>query len=246
MSVTANPASLAVEALGDRCCHETAEYHVGRASDPAFCVELFRRALQEGLNAAWEKLMTCFTPSVRAWFRRHPKREVAAPNGDGEPFVAEAFARMWVANASKPLTIGTLPQLLTFLRRCLHTSVMDEARARERADPFSSVLAGAGDEEDGERDLPDKRPGVERKVFGDIARDELLRQMLGCARDDRERRVLLLRWVRRDTPAEIARDHPLEFPEVREIYKIVANLLARYVRRYGWPKGYGPQAGGQK
>jgi hypothetical protein len=246
MSAMNNPASLAVGMLGDRCCHETAEYRAGRASDPAFCLELFRRALQEQVNAAWEKLMTCFTPSVRTWFRRHPRRELAAPNGDGEQFVAEAFARMWVANASKPLTISTLPQLLIFLRRCLHTSVMGEVRARERAALFSTVFVDVEDEEDGERDPPDKRSNVEGEVFGAIARDELLRRMLGCAHDDRERTVARLRWVRRDTPAEIARDHPREFADVREIYKILANLLARYVRHYDWPEGYGPTSRGRE
>jgi|SRR5215467_12839000 len=209
--------SLALPVLGDACCRETEAFRSRGSSDPTFCIELFRRALQERLQDAWQHLMTCFGGSVRAWLYRHPRRGSALAHQDETFYITGTFAKLWETNQRSPLVITTLPALLSYLQRCLHTVVMEEARFWQR--PHVPLEEGA-DRDSGstpEDELPPR---------------EDLANLVSCAADERERRLIGLRWLRGYPPAEIVRRWPEEYPQVREVYQMLQNILARYYRRF--------------
>src|SRR5260221_1858351 len=54
-----------------------------------------------------------------------------------------------------------------------------------------------------------------------------------CTTSARERRLIELRWLQGFPPREIVSTFGDEFSDVREVSQILANILARYYRRYG-------------
>ena len=55
-----------------QCSAQTQAFFRRRAVDPRFCYELFRRALEEQTQAAWDALYREYAPLVAGWVREHP------------------------------------------------------------------------------------------------------------------------------------------------------------------------------
>lgn len=217
------PQSLALAALSDACRRETEAFRARGASDPAYCLELFRRALQERTQDAWQHLMACFGGNVRAWLYRHPRRASALAYQDETFYLTGTFAKLWETNQRSPIILQSLPAVLSYLQRCLHTVVMEEARfwegTRERRVQQVPLEEGEATE-DGS------------SLEGDLLAREDLADLVSCASDERERRLIALRWLRGYKPAEIVERWPEEYPSVREVYQMLQNILARYDRRF--------------
>lgn len=211
--------SLRVGELAQRCAQETLKFRAQLASDASFCLELWRRALQDQLAEAWACVMECFSGSVRAWLFQHPRGYLVVRWRDEHDLVNEAFTRVFEANAKKPLALTSLPALLTYLHRCLHTAILMECRS-----PHHQT-----DALDAARELP--AASVEETVIGALDAEALWRELASCAADERERRLIELRWLAGYTPAQIAAAFPGDFPTASEVYRLLANVLLRYRRR---------------
>src|SRR5262249_17627390 len=73
-----NPQDLPLRAAGDACRAETAKFWRREASNDAFCLELFRRAICEADAAAWESVFDVYRSLVAVWIKNHPAAAVAA------------------------------------------------------------------------------------------------------------------------------------------------------------------------
>lgn len=215
--------SLALEALGDACCRETEAFRARGASDPTYCLELFRRAMEDRLQDAWQHLMACFGGSVRAWLYRHPRRASALAYQDETFYLTGTFAKLWETNQRRAIILTSLPALLVYLQRCLHTVVMEEVRFWEGSRERRVIQVPI---EDGE--AVEDGSSLEGAL---IAREDLA-DLLSCANDERERHLIIRRWLHGYPPSEIVRRWPEEFPAVREVYQLLQNILARYERRF--------------
>jgi hypothetical protein len=199
-------------------------YHKRQQSDPAYCIELFRRALQGKQEEAWERLLDgCIADFLRAKLYRHVCWRLARKYQEEKFYVVESFTRLWRSNVGHPLRLESLGGLLSLLYQCLHCAILEELRFWTPPDSR------------GKKSMPQPaqiEPMTEADPTAENAiRRELLLEVRACARTDRERRIFALRWEQGYTPQAIVEIWPQDFPETREISQVLQNILARYYRR---------------
>jgi RNA polymerase sigma factor (sigma-70 family) len=219
---------LSVEQVARGCEEETARYLRREPGLTGYCFELFRRAILERSERAWDKIVAQYRRMVLAWVGRHPDFSVVARSEDADHWVDAVFVRFW--NAVKPERFhqfGETRQLLAYLKMCVHSVIQDELRQRQQAH-LDVSLQPADDETASEdysraievRDEPDER--IEAEELLAIIRREL--------HDERERRVFELSIRLGYTPREITRRDPERFPTAEVVYQIKRNLLDRLRR----------------
>ncbi len=81
------PGAMSLSALADRCMSEINNYRRGEPSSDQYCLEIFRRAMQERDDAAWTLLVNRFQEFLLAAFRRHPGSEAASRLDKPENYV---------------------------------------------------------------------------------------------------------------------------------------------------------------
>jgi hypothetical protein len=199
-------------------------YQKREESDPAYCIELFRRALHGKQEEAWERLLDgCIADFVRAKLYRHVCWRLARKYQEEKFYVMESFTRLWRSNVGHPLRLESLGGLLSLLHQCLHSAILEELRFWTPPDAR------------GKRSVP--QPAQSEPMTGpdptadDVLRRELLLEMKACARTDRERRIFALRWEQGYTPQAMVEIWPEVFPSTHEISQILQNILARFYRR---------------
>jgi hypothetical protein len=206
-----SPKDMRLPALADRCMSEINNYRRGEASSDQYCLEIFRRAMQEQDDEAWTVLVERFQEFLLATFRRHPMSEAATHLDNPENYVARAFERFWTAAMhTQQVTFTSLGGALRFLRLCLNSVILDTLRPYARRNEVPLPVPNFA----GEPAVGDQEEGSELwKVICDILSDE------------RERRLAFLLYYRNLRPRDIARLFPREFPDVNEIYRLRRNIV---------------------
>jgi DNA-directed RNA polymerase specialized sigma24 family protein len=215
--------SLSLSGLQHRCIEESERFFRRQSYDPRFCFELFRRAVLEHDQRAWEMIHRQYYPLVLNWVQRHSLLSAV----DEEPayFANRAFEKMW--GALSPQKFSRFPDLksiLRYLQMCVHSVIVDYARRGEQ-----SILL-----EDSEREPVVLRdPGqssLEEKVFTRRQAAELWQWINERLKDDKERAVIYGSFVLDLKPAEVLETYTHLFHDVREIYTTKENVLARLRR----------------
>jgi len=210
------PGAMSLPALADRCMSEINNYRRGEASNDQYCLEIFRRAMQEHNGEAWDLLVGRFQEFLLAAFRRHPRCEAALHLDSPENYVARAFERFWVAAAyNQQVTFTSLGGALRYLRVCLNGAILDTLRSYARTREVPLPDPGFA----GEPTVVD--PDEESELW------EVIRTMLSS---ERERRLAFLLYLSNLKPREIVHRFPQEFPDVNEIYRLRRNIMDRLVR----------------
>lgn len=211
------PGTMSLTALTDRCISEVNNYSRGEPSSDQYCLELFRRAMLQQDQSAWELLQKRFSPVVRGWMRRHSRREVALRLDSEENYVAQAFDRFWQATAhNQQLEFNTLAAALSYLRASLNGAIMDTLRMYSRP-----------------KEAPLLDPGHPGELVADEPEDdgsELWEILHSLLPHEREQRLAYLLFHCGLKPREIVRYCSQEFSEVREVYRLRRNILERLVR----------------
>jgi DNA-directed RNA polymerase specialized sigma24 family protein len=209
------PGEMSLSALADRCMSEINNYRRGEASSDQYCLEIFRRAMQEHDDAAWTLLVDRFKEFLLAAFRRHPRREDASRLDSPENYVARAFARFWVAVHDQQVEFTSLGAALRFLRLCLNSAILDMLRsyARAREVPLPELdfatAAAVEDQDDG---------------------SELWKIIRDMLPNERERSLAFLLFHCNLKPREIVRLRPQEFPDATEVHRMKRNIVDRLAR----------------
>jgi DNA-directed RNA polymerase specialized sigma24 family protein len=215
--------TLSLSGVQHRCAEESELFFRRQSYDPRFCFELFRRAVLEHDQRAWEMIHHQYHPLVMSWVQRHSLLSVV----DEEPafFANRAFEKMW--GVLSPQKFGQFPDLksiLRYLQMCVHSVIVDYARRGEQ-----SILL-----EDSEREPVVLRdPGqssLEDKVFTRRQAAELWQWINERLKDDKERAVIYGSFVLDLKPAEMLETYTHLFRDVREIYTTKENVLARLRR----------------
>src|SRR5579859_6998204 len=109
--------TLPLEALARQCCTESERFYRGQPHNTRFAYELFRRALVERNEAAWEHVYAHYSPLVDSWVRR--SGAFLNSGESSEFFVSLAFTRFWRAIPPRRFAaFPTLAALLQYLQRC--------------------------------------------------------------------------------------------------------------------------------
>ena len=99
------------------CAIESERFYRGQPHDTRFAYELFRRALVNRCERAWEILFNQYRVLVESWVRR--SGAFASSGETSEFFVISAFTRFWQAvNPERFGSFTSLAALLHYLQLC--------------------------------------------------------------------------------------------------------------------------------
>src|SRR5215217_5289903 len=125
-----------------RCLAESDCFYRGRTHDTRFAYELFRRAIVEHSEVAWEYIYTHYSSLVESWIRRNGA--FASSGESSEFFVGAAFTKFWRAISERFEQFATLAALLQYLQLCAGSVVIDSVRAQSWAEmlPEEAIPSG--------------------------------------------------------------------------------------------------------
>lgn len=222
------PEWLTIADLADRCAQETERFFHGDNHDPRYCFELFRRAILERDQSAWEIIHVQYQALVTGWVKQH--RAFEAGGEEVQYFVNRAFEKVWIALTPEHFThFPDLRSLLRYLKMCVHSAIVDHNRAAEQSAGDVDIDAPAV-----ENKL--QSPAIEDQAFDQAFRRQFWNWIDGRLHDDEERLVIRCSFIFGMKPQEIyERFHEL-FDDVDEIYRIKQNVLARLRRDPGFQR----------
>src|SRR5260370_11914490 len=210
---------MSLSALADRCISEIQHYRRHEAYNDRYCLEIFHRAMVRHDPQAWELLQQRFTPTVKAWMRNHPHRDIACRHQSEEDYVADTFVRVWQASMRNRLEFDTLAPALIYLKTSLQRAVIDKLRAYSR--PKEAPLPEPG------FDAPLVDEPATEDEYGSHDMWEVIRSLLP---NKRERRLAYLLYYCGLKPREVMQYCPKEFSAIQEIYRLTRNILERLMR----------------
>jgi DNA-directed RNA polymerase specialized sigma24 family protein len=209
-----------VEILWAEARFQEANFVRGEPSEDAAGVELFRRAIADADEEAWEAVVTLYRGLLIAQSARQVVRNLV--DEDAGFCVDRAFQRFWRATRARGIhEFQDLASILKYLKMCLGSVLLDEARARRRQ-------ACVSIEDVSPDTCVSTDPSAE--VVGRIAQRELWDAIDREMRNDDERLVLRLSFAAGLSPREIRALHPERFADVSEVYRLKRNLIERLRR----------------
>jgi len=214
------PAQLDLETLRRRCLIEAERFYRSQPHDPRYAYELFRRALVDRCDAAWNALYTLYQPLVESWVRR--SGAFVSTGESSEFFVAPAFTRFWQAITPERFAdFPTLAALLHYLQLCSGCVVIDSVRAQS----WAQMLP--------EEAIPPNRSGErtpDEEALERISRQEFWRLVDSQLNDDAERAVVYDSFVMGMKPGDIFGQRRDLFASVGDVYNVKRNVLGRLSR----------------
>lgn len=216
------PKSLTISELTERCQIESSRYQQTGQSDEIYCLELFRRALTERDEAAWQAVYAQYQPLVLFWVRGYSRFPQTGEEVDF--FVNGAFARLWQfgSKAETAVKLDRLDKNLRYLKLCVGSAVEDYLRRAEK-----DALIRAASLADDDR----SRLGIEAQVANNLSLTELKETLWMAVQDEPERLVAEESWIYGFAPRQIQERHSETFATAGEVSEIKHNILKRLRRK---------------
>jgi DNA-directed RNA polymerase specialized sigma24 family protein len=179
--------------------------------------ELFRRAIIERDEDAWKDIHTRYRAMLAGWALRAGLRDDSAERA--EDIADRAFARAWLALSPERFAeFPSLATLLSYLRSCVATTVIDGVRAQVSFERVSR------------RYRISQTVTPENAVLASLDSSALWRLVLALSSTQAERIVLVESFNNGRPPRLIQSLHPQLFPDVMSVYSVKRNLFARLQR----------------
>lgn len=120
-------ASLSNDDLAQRCAQETDKFNRRVPSDAQFCFELLRRALADGIDDAFTRICQVYDRQITNWVYSHSRFE---QTGESADFFVQAALRTFYFALRGPKfdRFPSLPQVLAYLKMCVHTAIAQYIR----------------------------------------------------------------------------------------------------------------------
>jgi DNA-directed RNA polymerase specialized sigma24 family protein len=213
---------LTLASIAHRCARETELFFQRQRYDPRYCFELFRRAIVQRSQRAWELVYAQYRSQVARWVERH---SAFATCGEEVQYVVNrAFEKMWAAMT--PDKFGRFPDLkslLRYLQLCVNSVILDQVRGAEQA------VAGIPVDELA-FEISEDGPDVEDQALDRLRRQEVWEEIDTRLRGEKERRVMYGSFVLALKPREIYVQFSDSFRDVQEVYRVKENVIARLRR----------------
>jgi hypothetical protein len=209
---------LSLDAVAAGC---QAEARRPRHDEQGYCFELFRRALDERSQLAWQAIAAQYRALILSWVHAARPEEAADETAD------EALERFWRTLAARNEPVATrFPHtgaLLRYMQQCAICAVLD---ARRRALRHARIAARAR----AEAILAPPDPSPEEQAVERAERMDRLqraRAWVAAVSDPAERLVVELSFAQGLSPAEIAARHPAQFADAQQVRQIKERVLRR-------------------
>lgn len=204
-------AHLTIDELASQCREESGRSGRGPTSEFSSCWELFRRAVVENDQQAWQALYVQYRRLVGKWAR--------GADLELDDLVTEAFARFWqgVRGHDFAVRFPTMKEVMGYLKPCAHTLAIDAARRRERQKRIWEKLVAKASP----TDCTPEDVALER-IFSQELRTYLHSQM----RDEDEGAVFEA-YCKGLTPREIVEQYPDRFTGADHVYRIRERIVSR-------------------
>ena len=213
---------MAVADLAQRCADETEHYFHNQTHDTQYCFELFRRAIHEDDQYAWEIIYNQYQALVSGWVKQHSGFETS-----GEEitfFVTGAFAKISsILTPEKLDKFSNLQSLLSYLKMCVHSVITDYIRTVDRANlqvPLDEMPPN----------IKETGPAPEEEVFDKLDNQSFWAWINEKLNDEKERLVMHGIFVLALKPRELCNHFGSVFTEVEDVYRIKQNVMARLRR----------------
>lgn len=219
---SSNFSHFSVTDLAQFCTEETNKFLKQVASNDSFCLELFRRAIVDRNDDAWESIYQQYAPLVLTWVTQHQSAAPILGQEGSAPLVNAAFAKFSQAlTPAKMENFVSLAAILKYLKMCVHSVVADEVRSRQMRQ-FEDTLDMITQEPASDDPAEDVVANIAAQNLWQIIEEELHRED--------ERVVVYQAYVQGMKPSEICSQHRQLFPTVDDVYRVKRNVLERLRR----------------
>ncbi len=227
------PERLPVYELEQACRQESLLFQRRQPTDGRFGLDLFRRALEDHNEAAWEALLRVYGNLVAHWVRSHPHFRDSLE--EEAYFVNRAFERLWRNVAESPGKFRRFPNLaalLRFVKLCVHSAVVDDGpplQALKEAGP--GLIMGLD-----EADRLTARPPLSLMMVEDVNSSapaggrDFWRAVDNCLTNETERVVIYGYFYYGLKNQELYAIYPHLFQSVKQLANVRLNVLRRLAR----------------
>lgn len=213
---------LTLAGIAHHCTQETDLFFRRQSYDPRYCFELFRRAVVGRSQHAWELVYTQYRPLVAGWVERHSA--FPASGEEVQYFINRAFEKMWSAlTPGKFQSFSDLKSLLRYLQVCVHSVILDQVRKAE----LSTVSI---EDETSIYGRSEEKLVVTNPALARVHQQDLWREISARLQDEKERKVMYGSFVLALKPRELYAQFHETFRDVKEIYRVKENVIARLRR----------------
>jgi DNA-directed RNA polymerase specialized sigma24 family protein len=214
MPFVADLADLPLIGIAQACKEQSRRFFQRLSHDPRYCYELFRRAVVERTQEAWELLYAQYLPLMQHWIKKH--KSLAAGSEEMAGFANDAFAKFALAvNAEKFSRFPNLKSILGYLALCTNSVMIDHRREANR-----------WQEDDQEPTKPDFVEGL----LDELTRQELWKLIERHLRNDVERLLMHCLYGLGMKPSALCQQWPEHFPDIKRTQQMHQNILARLRR----------------
>lgn len=213
--------------LIERCQQETEKYLRHETYDPRFGFEIWRRAIVERDEAAWENLITLYGSFVRRWLSQR-LAHFPALRYEEDALVNGVFINFYrFVGPEKFANFHNLSAILQYLKLCCGTIVADAQRDFQARNLDISL----------DRDSRGDSPVLEEKIGDAFDMEETMlhsadratfwRNVWQKLPDPPDRLLVYLRYIQGMPPREIVQLYPQHFGDITTVYRRNKNLLWR-------------------
>lgn len=218
-----------------RCAQESDQFFRRQSHDSRFCFEIWRRAILERSQHAWELIYTQYRPLVSSWVTRHPSFH--ASGEEVEYFVNCAFEKLWSAlTPDKFPLFPDLKALLRYLQMCVHSAIVDHMRSN------AHIALSLRPEQCAHTDTR-AAPGAAADLHDIVQRREFWGWLKHRLHNDKERQVVYGSFFLALKPRELHQQFHDLFRDVAEVHRVKENVLARLRRDPELRSFFGDDAG---
>ena len=226
MAVPSDLEEINLNGIVNRCRQESDLFFQRKEFDPRYCFDLFRRAFLLRSEEAWECVFNQYRRLVLSWIERHPL--TASLDEEPDYYLNRAFEKMWAVITPQKFTeFPDLKSVLRYLQLCVHSVIVDYARASERA------LQLAEDSELESLTLSDESSeegGVENVVSRRLQGREVWAWVAERLKTEQERVLVFAMFTLALKPREVLVEYPNVFQSIDDVYMVKENLLSRLRR----------------